>query len=121
MAYRDYSYLKDKMVSEIQYCRGLKVNDKIKFTSEKQKYTVKAKSDKFIICTKPFNLKKTCLYTIVDLDRLVRGPNNLVFNNYDYMVQDDINECLKDLECGEIEVSHRRSIKLDIEIPKEES
>lgn len=118
MAYQDYSYLKDdyKSMKMISHCMKSNVGDKIKFKSEKQKYTIKAKSERFLICTKPFNLKKTCLYTIIDLDRLVRGTNNMVFNPYDYMVQEDIDECLNDLESGEIEVSHRNCVTLDVEI-----
>lgn len=95
--------------------KGLKVGDKVKFTGEKQRYTIKARSDRFIICTKPFNLKKTCLYTIIDLDRMVRGTNDRVFNPYDYMIQEDIDDCLNDLVSGEIEVSYRNCVPLDID------
>lgn len=98
------------------YCENLKVGDKIKFISEKQRYTIKARSDNFIICTKPFNLKKTCIYTIIDLERMVRGANNMIFNPYDYMIQEDINRCLSDLEEGEVEVSYRNCIPLDVDI-----
>lgn len=116
MSYTDFSEEKDQEV--IDYCRQLKVNDKIKFQSEKQRYTIKAKSDNFLICTKPFNPKKTVLYTIIDLDRYVRGRNNMIFNPYDYAVQDDIIACLRDLEADGnlVEVSHRNCIKLDVEI-----
>ena len=117
MAYQDYSNEKDQYNNVIEYCRNLKVGDKIKLASEKQRYTVKAKSDRFLICTKPFNPKKTVLYTIIDLTRLVRGPNNMVFNPYDYEIQTDIDECLKDLIENRhgLEVSHRHSVKLDVE------
>jgi hypothetical protein len=118
MAYVDFSHLKDKYPNTIAYCRNLKIGDKIKFLLEERKYTIKAKDDRYLICTKPFNLKKTCLYTIIDLERLVRGANNLVFNNYDYMVQEDIEECLKDLQNGSIEVSHRNCVILDVEMPQ---
>mgnify|MGYP000858721777 FL=1 len=101
------------------YCKGLKVGDKIKFINEKQRYTIKAKSDRFIICTKPFNLKKTCLYTIIDLERMVRGANDRVFNPYNYMIQDDINECLSDLESGKVEVSYRNCVSLDVELKED--
>ena len=123
MSYKDYSNEKEFFIKEIEYCKNLKVGDKIKFKSEKQRYTVKAKSDRYLICTKPFNPQKTVLYTIVDLKRLVRGPNNLVFNMYDYTVQEDIDECLKKLvgdkknnDMDALEVSHRHGIQLDVEI-----
>jgi hypothetical protein len=118
MAYQDYSNEKEQYQEMITYCQNLKVGNKIKFTSEKQRYTIKAKSGRYLICTKPFNLRKTVLYTIIDLERLVRGTNNSVFNPYDYSVQKDIDNCLMDLDyCGNgVEVTHRNCIKLDIEI-----
>lgn len=118
MAYTDFSYLKEQYINIIVYCQNLKVGDKIKFQSEKQKYTVKAKSNRYLICTKPFNLKKTVLYTIIDLERLVRGTNNMIFNPYDYAIQEDIDKGLMDLESENnvCEVSHRNCIKLDVQI-----
>jgi hypothetical protein len=117
MAYSDYRHvLIDKMYQDmVQCCKDKNVGDKIKFLSEKQRYTVKAKSDRYLICTKPFNAKKTCLYSIIDLERMVRGTNNLIFNAYDYMDQERIDECLSDLVSGDIEVSHRNCLLLDVE------
>ena len=42
----------------------------------------------------------------------------MIFNPYDYAVQDDIIACLRDLEAegNLVEVSHRNCIKLDVEI-----
>lgn len=118
MAYVDFQQLKEEYKDIIEYCKNLKVGDKIKFASEKRKYTVKAKDDRYLICTKPFNVQKTVLYTIIDLERLVRGINNMVFNSYDYTIQEDIDECLVDLQQHNngLEVSHRNCIKLDIEM-----
>jgi len=117
MAYTDFSYLQDEYKDIINYCRNLKVGDKIKFQKEKHRYTIQAKSDRFIVCTKPFNARKTYLYTIIDLERLVRGAIGLVFG-----LTDDVNnsesaqECINDLENGEYEVSHRNCVKLDVEV-----
>ena len=57
----------------------LPVGSKVKFKSEKQKYTVQASDDRFAICTKPFNPKHTVLYTVVDFKEQVRGTENLIF------------------------------------------
>ena len=92
----------------------LKVGDRIWFEGEVKPYRVKAACDRFAICTKPFNLMHCALYTIIDWERMVRGRNNLIFNSYDYMVPDDINECLLDLQSGEIEVSRRNKVPLEI-------
>ena len=50
----------------------VEVGDKIKFKSEKQRYTVKACNDRFAIATKPFNARKTFLYTIIDFRNKIR-------------------------------------------------
>lgn len=92
----------------------IKKGTKVFVAPEKRPYTAKAVNDRFIIMTKPFNPKNTVLYTIVDKKNEVRSTNNLVFNMYDYKVQEDIDECLKDLESGETELSRRNMVKLDI-------
>lgn len=49
---------------------------KIRFASEKQAYTVQAVSPtgRYVVCTKPFNARRTILHTVLDLARGVRGP-----------------------------------------------
>jgi len=114
----DYSNLKEQYQDTINYCKGLKVGDKIKFQREKQRYKIIAKSDRFIICTKPFNPKKTFLYSIIDLQRIVRGAVNLVFGlAWDFDNPEELQQCINELESGEVEVSHRNCILLDVEIP----
>lgn len=49
---------------------------KIKMCTEKQRYTVKAADRRFVVCTKPFNAKKTFLYFVADLKTGLRGPVN---------------------------------------------
>lgn len=51
----------------------------IKFAKEKRPYRVRARSGRFLICTKPHNPMRTTIYTIIDLVEKVRGPENLVF------------------------------------------
>ena len=62
MTYRDYSHLSGFYQNEIAYCKSMKVGDKIKFKEDKRRFTVKAKSERFLICTKPFNLSHRSLY-----------------------------------------------------------
>ncbi|WPV66305.1 hypothetical protein [Chitinophaga sp. LS1] len=90
--------------------------DKIIFAPWKRAYTIKARNERFIICTQPFNFHHTVFYTIIDMERGVMGPNNLVFNMYDYAKQEDIDQCLLDLINPEetVEVSYRKSVALDI-------
>lgn len=91
------------------------VGDKVFVPKEKRPYRVRARDDRYIICTKPFNPKHTVLYFIVDLKRKMRGPDNMIFCS-GYETDEDCEERLKELQDGEIEVSMRRGIPLDIEI-----
>jgi hypothetical protein len=94
----------------------VKIGDRIYFKDDKKPYTVMACNELFAICTKPFNLQKTCLYTIIDWRKGKRNRNNMVFNPYDYTKQEDINECLKHLSNPEhiCEISHRGAVDIDI-------
>lgn len=94
----------------------LKIGDKVYFARDKRPYTVKAHDERFAICTKPFNLQQTCLYTIIDWTKGQRNRNNMVFNPYDYTKQEDIERCLRDLSDPEhvCEISRRGAVDLDI-------
>jgi len=80
---------------------------------EKQRYKVQAFSKRFIILTKPFNARKTYLYSIVDLERKVRGRDNLVFGFiHGYNNKAGASKAIKWLEAKEteqasMEVSYR--------------
>jgi hypothetical protein len=93
-----------------------RVGDRIKFKSEKKTYKIMACDSRYLICVKPFNLKNTFMYCYVDLAEQMRGPENKVFGtDYDMFDTDDCNLALKDLQTGKIDLSPRRSMKLEIE------
>lgn len=52
---------------------------RIWFEGERMPYTVQARSERYLVCTKPFAPRKTVIYTVVDLKEKVRGTENLVF------------------------------------------
>ena len=91
---------------------------KIKFDNEKQRYTVQSRNERFVIMTKQFNAQKAYIYTIADMDRLERGPCNLIFGiPFDVNTPEGAQEALNMIEAGEMEVSHRKSVALsDAEI-----
>lgn len=91
------------------------VGDKVYIPTDKRPYTVKARDDRYIICTKPFNVKHTVLYFIVDLVNKWRAPDNMIFC-HGYETDEDCVERLKELQDGTIELSRRRGIPLDIDI-----
>ena len=86
-----------------------KVGDRIYVGGERKPYRVRARDDRYIIATKPFNPKHTVIYLIIDLVREVRGPDNMVFC-FGYESDEDVKERLKDLQEGTCEVSYRRSV-----------
>lgn len=92
----------------------LAVGTKIKFKSEKNFYEIRASNEKYSICTKPYNPRKTVLYTIVNFTEKIRGSENLVFG---FGAETDIQceEMLNRLTKGETEISRRNRKKLDIE------
>lgn len=90
------------------------VGDRLKFKSERQSYRVCAADGRWAVCIKPFNAKKTTLYTIVDFEQKVRGPDNIIFSQ-GYETDEDAERALGQLQRGEIEVSRRRCVALDIE------
>lgn len=93
--------------------RDALVTPKVRLDGERQRYTVQARNDRFVIMTKPFNAQHTYLYTIADLQRGVRGPCNLIFGlPCDVNTLAGATEALGWIERGEMEVSHRRCVTL---------
>lgn len=91
----------------------VKVGTKIWFGRDKRPYHVKACNERFAICTKPFNLQKTVLYTICDWEKGIRGTENLVFC-MGFETTEGCEEALERLTSGESEVSQRNYVELDI-------
>lgn len=74
-----------------------------------------ARNERYIICTQPYNPKRTVMYFIIDLERGIRGPDNMIFC-FGYETALDCAERLDELERGRIEVSQRRCVSLDLEV-----
>jgi len=105
---------KDKPATQLmpQY----QVGSKIKFATEGQRYTVRARTDRYLVCTKPFNAQRTYLYTIVDLMDGIRGPDNFLFGfGTGYDDEDNLHMVVDALNHGELYPSYRKSILLDLE------
>jgi len=90
------------------------VGTKIRFMEEKQSYTVQASNRFYSICTKPLNIHKTVLYTIVDWHNQVRGTENLIFG-MGAESKEDCEEMLDRLTNADSDISHRNYIALNIE------
>ena len=98
---------------------GLGAGCRLTFVEEKHPYKVRAAGERYLVCTKPFNLRRTVLYTVVDLVERVRGTENLVFGS-GAETDEQCAEMLRRLEgkCADTgfttEVSHRNRVPLNI-------
>lgn len=93
----------------------VEIGDKVYIPEHKRPFRVKARDDRYIICTKPFNAQHTVIYFIVDLVDKWRAPDNMIFCS-GYETDEQCQERLKELQSGKIELSVRRGIPLDIDI-----
>ena len=96
----------------------MKVNigDKVYIPDQKRPFRVKARDNRYIICTKWCNLHGGApIYFIVDLKAKRRAPDNRIFCE-GYVTDEQCQERLKELQNGELELSWRRGIDLDIDI-----
>lgn len=103
----------NRKLGDIYVPRAIPVGTKIWFGSKRHGYTVRASNTAFAILTRPFNIKKTVLYTIIDWELDIRGPSNLIWGT-GAETDEECLELLDMLTSGEIEVSSRRCVKLDI-------
>jgi hypothetical protein len=104
----------DKMILVADtYTTKVEVGSKLWFQSEKRPYTVRASNRFYSICTKPFNAKKTVLYTIVDWEHNIRGAENLVFG-FGAETKEQCEEMLERLTNAESDITQRNWCKLDI-------
>ena len=90
----------------------VEVGDMVYIPEHKRPFRVKARDNRYIICTKPYNPQHTVMYFIIDLEKGIRGPDNMVFCS-GYETQEQCEERLKELQTGRIEVSQRRCVQLD--------
>ena len=99
---------------------------RIKFKEEKQSYKIMARDSRYLVCVKPFNAKKTYLYTIVDLDQKIRGADNY-HCRFEYDTKEGALEALLELQRNndkaeyeyDFYISHRNRIELKIDWIKE--
>lgn len=98
---------------------NIEVGYRVRFFGDRQFFTVQACDDRYVICTRPYNLGHTVLYTIVDLKQKVRGTENLVFGlGFETRKQcetalDRLNGRATNLDLT-TEVSYRNRVRLDI-------
>lgn len=99
------------------YVQLVEVGSKIWFEEEKQSYTVRASNRFYSVCTKPFNARKTVLYTVIDWHNKVRGTENLIFG-FGAETDEQCKDMLERLTLGDSDISHRNWTHLKIKKAK---
>lgn len=92
----------------------LNPGDSVYVDGEKRPYTVRCRSRRYIICTKPYSLQNTVMYFILDLKDRLRGPDDQIFCA-GYETDGQCMDRLRELQTGKIRLSARRSITLDVD------
>ena len=91
--------------------KRIKAGDSVRLIGERIPYKVRCVGSRYAICTKPFNLKHTVQYFIIDNKKEIRGPDDRVFCA-GYETKEQCIERLNELENGEMEVSKRRCLSI---------
>lgn len=97
----------------------LEVGVRIKFAGDAKWWAVRAESAdrRYAVCTRQaeFKPKGEVFYTIVDQVEYLRGPCNLIGQSWDaYMSDEKCAELIAALESGEVEISHRNRVGLNV-------
>jgi hypothetical protein len=106
---------------EMDYSK-LKVGEKVYVGTEKTPYKVMARDERFIICNRPIRGKldtdgqRRYWYFICDLERGVRGKDDLIFTIYDYRTKEGCEEALLALQQGKVKVTYRNCVPLDLKL-----
>lgn len=90
-----------------------KLGAKVRVPDEKRPFVVKARNNRFAVCTKPHF--HTVRYFVLDLKQRIRGTENLVFG-MGAETTEQCEEMLERVTKGETEVSSRNFVPWDIEV-----
>lgn len=114
---------------------------KIYFVGEKLPMTLKASNELFGVCVRKLHkrhdreilnfevrrgayftfeeayetLKDEMIYSCLDYKKMLKAPHNLILNPYDFESQESIDELLKDLTEGKVELSQRNEGRLELD------
>lgn len=95
---------------------NLKLGQEIRFVDCRNVFYVRSLSERFAICTtkmmkiRPYKAL-TNYYTILNFEQGLRNKDNRVFS-IGYETQEQCDDALKDLESGELTLSHRNPLPI---------
>ena len=94
---------------------------RVKFTADGRRWwNVRAADARYAVCTRQaeFRPKGAFTYTIVDTVEGIRGTTNLIGQGWRRgMTDEDCADLLAALQSGDVGVSHRNRVPLDLEVP----
>jgi len=120
------------------------VGNKIFFDGEKLPYKVMALSERYAVVSRPLNRredagllrhqvkmgayltfteafehnKQSPVYSLIDFKENIKAPDNLVFGLYDYSNEESCRQVIKNLESGEMELSHRNRCEMSVDMER---
>lgn len=120
------------------------VGKKVYFTNEKLPYKVMAVSERYAVVSRKLNRredakllhyqvkaggyltfteafehnKQSPVYSLIDFEENIKAPDNLVLGFYDYSTESGCEEAIKDLESGELKLSHRNRCVLSVDVER---
>lgn len=80
---------------------------------EKRPYRVRARNDRYAVCTKPFNARRTVLYCILDAVDGRRAPEDLIFG-FGAETDEQCAEMLQRVTVGDSGLSRRHGVDWDV-------
>lgn len=97
------------------FSKGFNVGDKIRPLNYIYSYTIKARDDRYIICTRKTKSSSNTDYFIIDLKEKVYGQDNMIFAPC-YDTEEDCQQRLKELQNNQMAVSKKYGTKLNFEV-----
>lgn len=94
----------------------LTVGTKVIFAEESkptQAYTVQASDERYAICTRPLNFRRTVLYSIIDFEKQIRSTEDFILC-FGFEDKEHCEAALKRLQSGDSGLSRRNQIDLNI-------
>lgn len=72
----------------------LEVGDMVAVIGEKNRYTVRCRDERWVVCTKPYNAHRRKKHLIIDLENQMYGPDNHPYGLY-YQTDEQCNYALR--------------------------
>jgi hypothetical protein len=91
---------------------ALNVGDRVWLSTHKRAWTVRARDERYVVLTQPFNPKRTVTYTVIDLELGIRGTSDCWGSGFES--DEDVARSMKLFADGTAEISVRNNVTLDI-------